>query len=49
MDGVIEMANVDYPHRHTDEGDDLEDRQSQSVKSRNSASMKIKKKNPKNN
>lgn len=26
MDGVIEMANVDHPHGHTDEGDDLEDR-----------------------
>lgn len=28
MDGVIEMANVDYPHSHTDERDDLADKQS---------------------
>lgn len=28
MDGVVEMADVDYPHGHTNEGDDLEDRQS---------------------
>lgn len=27
MDGVVEMANVDYPNSHTNEGDDLEDRQ----------------------
>ena len=31
MDGVIEMANVDYPHGHTNEGDDLEDRQSEGM------------------
>lgn len=31
MDGVIEMANVDYPHSHTDEGDYLMDRQSAGV------------------
>lgn len=24
MDGVIEMANVDYPHSHTDEGNNLD-------------------------
>lgn len=29
MDGVVEMANVDYPHSHTNEGDDLENRQSE--------------------
>lgn len=28
MNRVIEMANVDYPHSHTNEGDDLDDRQS---------------------
>lgn len=25
MDGVVEMADVDDPHSHTDEGDDLEE------------------------
>lgn len=29
MDGVIEMANVDYPYCHTNEGDDLEAGQSE--------------------
>lgn len=24
MDGVIEVADVDNPHSHTDEGDDLQ-------------------------
>lgn len=28
MNGVIEMANVDYPHSHTNKGDDLEEMQS---------------------
>lgn len=27
VDGVIEMANVDDPHSHTDEGDDLDEKQ----------------------
>lgn len=29
VDGIIEMANVDHPDSHTNEGDDLEDRQSE--------------------
>jgi len=28
VDGIVEVANVDHPHGHTDEGDDLEDGQS---------------------
>lgn len=28
MHRVIEMSDVDYPHSHTDEGDDLKERQS---------------------
>lgn len=27
MDGVIEMTDVDYPHSHTNQGDDLQDKQ----------------------
>lgn len=29
MDGVIEMTDVDYPHGHTNQGDDLQDKQQQ--------------------